>query len=214
MPSESIQAFRDNIVDVDRLIESHGKLHDGNPGKKGLGHITRSGIVMLCAAWELYLESLCVEAARYFCVNCQAPDQLPERVQKELAKVARESKHELKPLEFAGDGWKNVLVTHADDLCRTINTPKAGPINELFLRAIGLETLSDKWSCGKDEINNFVGVRGDIAHRDRHANYVKIWELQNYRALIDATAVESDNAVSEYLVLVTPGNYKPWRVTT
>ncbi len=214
MPSSSILAFRGNIVDVDRLIESHGQLHDGSPGKKGLGHITRSGVVMLCAAWELYLESLCVEAANYFCDKCQSPDQLPRRVQKELAKVARESKHELKPLEFAGDGWKQVLVTHVRELCGAINTPKAGPIDELYLRAIGLERLSDHWSCGKDTINDFVGVRGDIAHRGRDADYIKIGELQSYRTLIDATAVECDNAVSELLVSATPGNYKPWRVTT
>ena len=127
--------------------------------------------------------------------------------------MARESKHELKPLEFAGDGWKNVLVTHAKDLCRAINTPKAGPINELYLRATGLDALSDSWSCGKEKINHFVSVRGDIAHRGRHADYIKILELQNYRALVDATAVECDNAVSGYLVSATPGNYKPWRVT-
>ena len=126
MPSSSILAFRGNIVDVDRLIESHGPLHDGSPGKKGLGHITRSGVVMLCAAWELYLESLCVKAANYFRDKCQSPDQLPSRVQKELAKMARESKHELKTLEFAGDGWKQVLVTPARELCGAINAPKQG----------------------------------------------------------------------------------------
>jgi len=214
MPSNAIQAFRDNVVDVDRLIESHRKLHDGNPGKKGLGHITRSGVVMLCAAWELYLESLCVEAAKYFCSKCQSPDQLPERVQKEIAKVARESKHELKPLEFAGDGWKTVYVTHAEDMCRGINTPKAGPINVLFLRTTGLEILSDNWTCGKDKINDFVSVRGDIAHRGRHANYIKIWQLENHRTLINGTTIETDNVVAKYLASATPGNYKPWRVTT
>lgn len=214
MPSRSVQAFRDNIVDVDRLIVSHAQLRDGSPGKKGLGHITRSGIVMLCAAWELYLELICVEAAKYFCLKCQSPDQLPIRVQKELSKMAKESKHELKPLEFAGNGWKNVFITHVEDLCNTINTPKAGPINELFNRSIGLELISDSWSCGKDQINNFVSIRGDIAHRGRHADYIKISLLQDYRALIYNATIETDNTVSEYLALKTPGKHKPWRVTS
>jgi len=60
MPSSAYQAFKKNRVDVVRLIDSHGKLHAGTRGKKGLGHITRSGVVMLCASWELYVESLLV----------------------------------------------------------------------------------------------------------------------------------------------------------
>jgi hypothetical protein len=214
MPSDALQAFRYNIVDVDRLIESHGRLHDGNPGKKGLGHITRSGVVMLCAAWELYLESLVVEGAKYLTKQCQSPDQLPDRVQKELSKVARESKHELKPLEFAGDGWKRVLVTHAEELCRGINTPKAGPINELFARVLGLENLSDCWSCGKDAINTFVSARGDIAHRGRYADYIKIGQLAEYRTRVDTTTVETDNMVGTHLAAITPSGHKPWKATT
>jgi hypothetical protein len=36
----------------------------------------------------------------------------------------------------------------------------------------------------------------------------------NYRALIDVAAFDTDNAVAKFLVSVTPGGYKPWRITT
>ncbi len=214
MPSAAFQNFRYNIVDVDRLIETHTTMHGGTVGKKGLGHLTRSGIVMLCASWELYLEMLCEEVANYLSTQYSSPDQLPKRVQQELSKMARDSKHELKPLEFAGDGWRVLLKNHAQDLCRGINTPKAGPINELFYRITGLETLSDSWVCGKEKINDFVSVRGDIAHTGRHADYIKIGELIEYRAVIDTVAVETDNELAKYFKGISVKKIKPWKVTT
>ena len=211
MPSNAFQQFRYNIVDVDRLVETHSTLHGGPVGKKGLGHLTRSGIVMLCASWELYLEVLCEEVVAYLSNELSSPDLLPKSVQHELAKMAKTSKHELKPLEFAGDGWKLVLKSHAEDLCRSINSPKAGPINELFKKITGLDNLSDSWTCGKEKINDFVGVRGDIAHKGRQVAYIKIGELVNYRSMIDLSCVETDNAVAKYLRSIS---IKPWNVTT
>ena len=214
MPSDAFSAFRYNAVDVERLIDSHGKLHAGNPGRKGLGHITRSGVVMLCAAWELYAESLLVEGAEFLVQKCQAPTELPLDVQKELARHVRESKHELKALALANDGWRGVLVAHAGHWCDGLHTPKAGPLNELFNKLLGVEKLSECWSCGQAQVNDFVGVRGDIAHRGRYADYIKLPQLKDYLALIDQVAVETDNAISNHLKNVAPGKKKPWNITT
>ena len=64
MPSKAYIEFEKNIVDVDHLISTHAAMNNGGRGKKGLGHITRSGIVMLCATWELYIESLLCESLK------------------------------------------------------------------------------------------------------------------------------------------------------
>lgn len=56
MASHAFGAFQYNLVDVERLIESHGALSGTGQGRRGLGHLTRAGVVLLCAAWELYLE--------------------------------------------------------------------------------------------------------------------------------------------------------------
>ena len=214
MPSSAYQAYKNNRIDVVRLIASHAKLHDGSPGKKGLGHITRSGVVMLCAAWELYAESLLVEALRYLCGKCETPAQLPLTVQKELAKNVRESKHELRPLALANDGWCTVLVAHAELWCAGLNTPKAAPLNDLYEKLLGVPKLSDAWSCGATTLNDFVGVRGDIAHRGRLASYVTLPNLRGYLELIDNLAVETDNTVASHLVATAPGRRRPWRVTS
>lgn len=212
MPSAAYRSFLSNRVDVARLIESHGKLHAGNPGKKGLGHITRSGVVMLCACWELYVESLLVEGLRYLSDKCDSPDALPLTVQKGLAKHVRESKHELKPLALANSGWRAVLIAHAELECASLNSPKAGPINDLFSEFLGLEKISDAWSCGSDTLNAFIRIRGDIAHRGRQASYVKLEKLKDHLALIDEVAKETDNAVCAHLKSVSPNRRQPWKV--
>lgn len=123
MPSSAYRLFKKNRIDVVRLIESHGVLSDGMRGKKGLGHLTRSGVVMLCACWELYAESLLVEGLRHLANKCDSPYQLPLVVQKELAKHVREAKHELKPLALANNGWREVLVAYAEFQCANFHTP-------------------------------------------------------------------------------------------
>lgn len=212
MPSSAYQAFKNNRIDVVRLIESHGRLHSGAPGKKGLGHITRSGVVMLCASWELYAESLLVESLRFLCSKCESPHQLPLVVQKELAKHVRESKHELKPLALANSGWCDVLISHAEQHCASLNTPKASPLNDLFNMFIGIEKIADAWSCGASVLNAFVGVRGEIAHRGRDASYVPLWRLRDHLSLIDSVAKETDNAVREHLKSNNPSRRQPWQV--
>lgn len=212
MPSTAYRSFMNNRIDVVRLIESHGKLHGGSPGKKGLGHITRSGVVMLCASWELYVESLLVESLRYLSEKCDSPDTLPLVVQKELAKHVRDSKHELKPLALANNGWRGVLIAHTELQCANLNTPKAGPINDLFHRFIGLNDLSSSWSCGTETLNAFIRIRGDIAHRGRQANYVKFEKLKANLALIDVAAKETDNAVCAHLKQVSPNRRQPWKI--
>jgi hypothetical protein len=126
---------------------------------------------MLCAAWELYLEEWLVESIRILIQRATSPKQLPQPVQKEIAKVARESKHELKPLELAGDGWATVYDNHAPQTVQGLNTPQSTNIDPLFKRLAGVEELSASWSIGVDTLNNFVSARGDMAHRGRDVTY-------------------------------------------
>jgi hypothetical protein len=86
MPSSAQAKFKNTMMkDVTRIIVSHDKLSNGTPGKKGLGHLTRGGVLLLCAAWELYLEEVLGEAVNFACQKAGAPDDLPKDVQKAIA---------------------------------------------------------------------------------------------------------------------------------
>ncbi|WP_197714073.1 HEPN domain-containing protein [Ferriphaselus amnicola] len=201
------------LDDVDRIIESHNALNHDGLGRRGLGHITRSGVVMLCAAWELYVEELLVETARVLCTRATSPDQLPEHVQREISKVVRESKHELKPLELAGDGWKMVYENHCIQTTQSINTPKSTILVPLFKRLSGVEDISESWTLGATALNEFVTVRGDIAHRGRDAGYIQINTLTTYRDQILRFVIDTDNGMADFIQGNSTGN-SPWRRRT
>ena len=65
------------LTDVDRIIYSHRQLNHDGLGRRGLGHITRSGVLMLCAAWELYVEEVMLEGVTYFSDKIDNPKELP-----------------------------------------------------------------------------------------------------------------------------------------
>ena len=185
MPSNAYIKFeKDFLEDVERIIISHKQLNNNKKGgKRALGHITRSGIIMLSAAWELYIEELIIESVRIICNRIDDPKLLPKRVQKEISYSVKSSKHELKPLELAGDGWRSVYINHVFDKIQHHNTPNSENIDDLFWRFLGIKEISNNWTY-KKEINKFIKLRGCIAHRGREAGYITINGLKTIRKLL------------------------------
>lgn len=212
MPSNALAKFENKmLVDVNRIIESHRVLNHDGGGRRSLGHITRSGVLMLCASWELYVEELAIEVAGHLASRANDPSELPLGAQKELARLVRDHKHDLKPLELAGAGWEQVYNSHVKEILGGLNTPKTGPIDETYKKLLGWESPSKNWTKGKDFINGFVKVRGDIAHRGSDADYVRIDQLSGaYVAGICVTAIEHDNAACDFIKANSIGG-RPWR---
>lgn len=212
MPSKSFKKFEDKLlVDVDRIIASHATLNHDGGGRRGLGHLTRSGVLMLCAAWELYLEEVLIEGVEYFIEKFDSPKRLPKTVQKELAFSVKESKHELKPLELAGDGWKFLYRNHVQETVNGFHTPKSFNLNPLFRKFLGIDDISQWWSLGHREIDRFVSMRGEVAHKGSDASYVTITNLKDFLVKVKQTALEVDNELTVYLCETTPGTERPWR---
>ena len=97
MPSRAYKVLTGTLLkNVDRLIHTHALLnewnHNGVKGRRYLGHITRSGVVTLCAAWERYMELVPVETAEYILERIPSPHRLPRETQKHLVRFAKENK--------------------------------------------------------------------------------------------------------------------------
>lgn len=192
MPSKAYIEFKKNIIDVDNLVSTHAAMNNGGRGKKGLGHITRSGIVMLCATWELYIESLLCESLKILTDRKAFPKDLPTFVKKTLSRLVKEDKHELKPLELAGDGWRATLLNYAKAETDLLHTPKSEKLDILYKRYLGIMNFSNQWATSSVDLDNFVSKRGEIAHKGRQANYIKIGELKSDRQTIDNLVSEID----------------------
>jgi len=211
MPSKALEKFETKLLkDVERLIHSHGTLNHAGKGRRGLGHITRSAVFMLCAAWERYIEDLLIEAVQWIIEQVPGVKSLPKIPQKDLASYVKKHKNELKVLELSGEGWKNVYKNHVTELSEKLNTPKAEIIDALFEKSLGV-TLSKEWSMSPVEINRFVTLRGDIAHNGCDAKYVTIDSLSNYKGYIQRTVLETDNFMANYLKGLSSTNKQPWR---
>lgn len=213
MASSAFNEFRYNIHDAKRLYQAHGVLSAATPGKKGLGHITRSGVVMLCAAWERYHEAVIVEGVSYLSKEVRDPNNLPLIVRKHLSAIAKQSQHELKPMELAGRGWRSFYVAQATDETSSLNTPKSGKLKTLYERLVGVPDVAAFWSIGAQPIDDFVSTRGDIAHNGRKSPYVTAGTLNYYIGMIETAAAEHDHEFCDYLKSTSGSTYQPWRKT-
>jgi len=214
MPSEAYKHFRVNVIDVSRLIEAHNELSPNHRGRRALGHITRSGVVMLCACWELYVESVLIEAARYLGNNVNSVHSLPLDVRKNLSNLVKTASHELKPLELTGDGWKSVYDAYCCQEVKALNTPKSVKISDLFKKYIGISDVVTIWNTDATFIDSFVGLRGDIAHNGRFTTYVSIGTLEMYTKTIYENCKYMDNEICSYLHGLVGETVQPWRRAT
>ena len=213
MASAAFNEFRYNVLDAWRLHQAHSVLSNNERGKKGLGHITRSGVVMLCAAWEHYQESVLVESASFLASRVYDPQNLPLPVRKHLSAFVKKALHELKPMELAGDGWRTLFIAIACDETSALNTPKSEKLKNMYEHLVGVPDVTSFWSIGAKPIDDFVSVRGDIAHRGRKADYITAGTLKYYIELITKVVGEHDNALCDYLKTTSGATFQPWRRT-
>lgn len=57
---------------------------------------------------------------------------------------------------------------------RSLNSPKVDNLNKCYKNFLAVEQISNFWSMADQEIDEFVKIRGDIAHNGRGAQYIRI----------------------------------------
>src|SRR3546814_9503786 len=85
--------------------------------------------------------------------------------------------------------WSSDVCSSDLETLSGLNTPKSGNLDPIFKRFLGVPSISSNWPTDAQAVNDFVSVRGDIAHRGRDASYVKINKLSDYKALVSSTAI-------------------------
>ncbi|MCO5238062.1 MAG: HEPN domain-containing protein [Chitinophagaceae bacterium] len=211
MPSNSYITFLHIRIDVLNLIKTHSDYTQGKRGRKNLGHLTRSAIVMLCAAWERYNEDLLLESIKYLCDNIQDASLIKEEIKRFVSSKIRNDRHELKPFFVAGDGWKQIWYEYAKEEIEALNTPKEGNLNLLFKNYLSIEKYSNLWKTSNpSEIDNFVKVRGDIAHNGNRADNVTMKDLRHFQDLIVENVIEIDGNIADELKTQSARRRLPW----
>lgn len=220
MPSESFKEFEKNLTDVKRLVSLHNTLSrpngTGGRGKRGLGHLTRAGIVLLCAAWERYVESVLEEGAG-FLASKHTLDTLPASTKKLVQDFVNGGKSgfsaatlpaNLKPVMVEAVRYKTVGSPSANVF--GLNTPKHKQLKPLFDSILCVTDIGNHWSKKTKPIDDFVSARGEVAHRGGQAKYVHFAVLTKAVVLVSDYVIETDNFLSDHLRGLVMPKQRPW----
>jgi len=211
MPSKSYINFLHIRMDVLKLIETHTFYTKTKPNQKSLGHLTRSAIVMLCAAWERYNEDLLLEAIDEICDSVTDINLLNKKIKKTISSKVKLDKNENKPIELAGDGWKTVWKSYAVIETKLLHTPKSDKLKALFDTYLGIQDYTRMWSSpNPKQIDDFVSDRGDIAHNGNKASYMNINKLRVYQDLIIDNVINIDSNIADEITRATSSASSPW----
>lgn len=212
MPSKARKAFDKNFTDIDRLKELREQEGGTNRGRRhNLEVLNKSAIVLVTAFWEAYCEDIASEGLQHILDHSEKADQLPIGLRKQLAREVKQANNDLEVWQLAGDGWKAYLAARMDKLKdernRRLNTPKSNQIDELFKNSLGIERISDDWSLStkmksdgaRNRLDEFVTLRGSIAHRGKDAESVTKKMVTDYAELVKKLAAKTGRSVSAHV---------------
>lgn len=200
MPSKSYIDFLELMVDVEQLRLTHSEYSKGLRGRKKLGFLTRSSIIMLCAAWERYNENIVLECIDKILETDIEAKNLSKYIKEYLSIKVKENKSNIYPIELADKGWKNLWKGYAINETNSLNTPNSENLNKLFKRYLGIEEFTQMWHKKSiNEINDFIKIRGEIAHNGSKAKYVRFNILLKNIDTIVENAIQIDYSLSQFL---------------
>lgn len=203
------------LPEVERLVASHKELRKGKKGPDPHNAILKSSVLLLCAIWELYCEAVLEEAVEKLLNSKENVTELPEAIKTQLIQAVYDKNvWKSDPLKLAGFGWRDVHMKIVGDKCAAFNTPKPTPLDDLFKKMLGLKEISKSWSTSNGEIEGFVTLRGEIAHRGTDASSVSREKATHYKAMISKTITETDDAVYDFLKLAENCGKAPWQKTS
>ncbi len=206
MPSRARRNFRHHpLRDVEMLRDLHRAQYQGQGRPYSV--LTRSGIFLLCAAWELYCEEVIAESMRHMLDWCQNPLNLPEQARRTLVQSVKADKHELAALRLAGEGWKQYYESRANENLAALNTPSAAKVGDLFFRILGIN-VQPVLGPISDRLGAFITKRGDIAHRGAQAGHISINDLDADFELICNAVRDLDNFLIDPIRDII--GYRPW----
>jgi hypothetical protein len=206
-----LSTFASNIAEVRRLVAIHERLTGKGPGRRvDVETLNKSGIVLLVACWEAFVEDLADAAFEFLLTNASEHSVFPASVLAGASEPLRIDKDARAVWQLAGSGWKSVLASHKSTLYSKLigklNTPKPGQVDLLFEKLLGLSPLSGAWhwhgitaEAACKQLEALVVRRGEIAHRVKTSKAVGKREVVKASHFVNRLAVASSNHVRVFI---------------
>ncbi|MGU3781833.1 HEPN domain-containing protein [Burkholderia metallica] len=220
MPSNAKNTFEINKADIEKLWEIHKEIGGEGRGRKyGVEVLNRSVIIFVTACWESYIEDLAVEAFDFLLTHAPTAAAIPNKVKSLAIKDIKNDPNPLKLWDLADTGWQAILLAHKAEVHEKwlgkFNTPKSEQVDGLYEEMLGLNSLSSHWTWNKmkadrakTKLDDFITVRGNIAHRIRDANPVAKNTGAAYLTHVGQIVARCERAVANHLNAQT--GVAPW----
>ena len=213
MASKALTSFDQKVkAEVTVLRDLVSELSGSAPGRREdrFKVLHRSSIILLTAAFERYCESILIEAAEILSKYAKNPLMLPKALRKNVAsqKQVEKNKNELFAWDFAGDGWRDLVVSYVLRRTGALNTPNSDNIRMLFDDLLGISDITTSWgrkgmkavnAC--DRLDDWIERRGDIAHGAEGAAVI-LADVQRYEDFLRQTVTRTDSSVELELGII------------
>lgn len=220
MPSKAKAAFVENSKDIAELWSIHQEIAGQGAGRKyGVEVLNRSAVVFITACWESYVEDLAAEAFDFLLAQSPTSKAIPTKVKALATKSIWDQKDATKVWDIADEGWRALLQTHKSTTLQhwlgPFNTPKTAQVNTLYTELLGLKKLSLKWywkgmsaANAESKLDDFIQVRGDIAHRLNPGKAVQKNLGTNYHEHVKKIVDCCEKEIQSHLLSIT--GKAPW----
>jgi hypothetical protein len=208
---EHVKRLISNTEEVGILLTIHADLTGDGPGRRhNVEILNKSGVVLLVACWEAFVEDLATAAFDVLMDGAISPSTFPNVVLVGASKSLKADPNDVRVWDLAGDGWKRVLKNTRDELLQRfvgkLNTPKPRNVDDLFEKIIGLGSLSACWKwhgttadASKRKLEKLVELRGEIAHRVKATKAVTKQDLHEANHFIARLASRTSNNVRSFV---------------
>jgi hypothetical protein len=218
--ADPVATFVENTEEVKQLVAFHEEKTGSERGRRyGVEILNKSGIVLLTACWEAFVEDCASVALEFVLQKTPDPATLPKVVRTRIGQSIKNDKNDVKAWELAGTGWQNVVRDYKNKLLHTyvsfFNTPKAGNVDDLLDALLGLPRVSDNWAWqrlspegARDRLAKYIELRGSIAHRVKASQAVHKKTVNDYADFITRLAVRTANVTRVHVQSLVKAD--PW----
>lgn len=205
-----IDGFIQNGKQVLELLALHREKNADKKTHHAHEILTKSCVVLLVACWEAFVEDAAEKSVQFLVEKLDVPSNLPKVLLRHIALELKSDSNDLKVWELSGDGWKAAVSGHYRAMLSKhlgpFNSPKAGNIDELYKRTLGLENFSSGWAWkgmsnknAKQKLNELIELRGAIAHRVQTSKRVTRALADAYAVHLIFLAIKSSNSLRQHL---------------
>jgi hypothetical protein len=106
--------------------------------------------------------------------------------------------------------WRQIYADAIAVRVAKLNTPKHYKLKPLFEDFLAVADIGAAWSTGAVLIDDFVGLRGDVAHRGGQSPYIRFGQLEGLEVDVKRYVRETDNYLSDHLRTLVNPQRRPW----